>query len=159
MGPGRDHWWVWVACGVAWGLLCVGVRHIALSAGMEMQELVVRRHEVVTLVQALERDVAEAKRLDRIEALAAARGFKNPSAAQIVIASPVAEPGLMHRWFGGEAVASAATGGAPGDDGGLGIRPREEVVVTQRVIKKPAKSLKATPAPRKRGKRVPKGQG
>jgi hypothetical protein len=149
MGPGRDHWWLWVAGGVAWGLLCVGIRHIALSAGMDMQDLVVRRHEVLTRVQALERDVAEAKRLDRIGALAAARGFMNPTAAQIVIVAPERSPGLMARWFGG--TASAAVPARPDEDGGLGIRPRDEVVTTQRVVKKPAKGAK--PA-RKRARRA-----
>jgi len=150
MGSGRNHWWVWVAGGVAWGLLCVGIRHIALSAGMEMQDLVVRRHELLTRVQALERDVAEARRLDRIEVLAAGRGFMNPTAAQIVIAPPPESPGLMSRWFG-STPAAASTPAAVSDDT-LGIRPREEVVETQRVIRKPARPAK-TPG-RRRAKRA-----
>jgi hypothetical protein len=151
MRPGSSHWGWWVAGGVAWGLLCVGIRHIALSAGMDMDDLVVRRHEVLTRVQALERDVAEAKRLDRIAVLAASRGFMNPTAAQIVIVPPETSPGLMTRWFGSTAAAAAPR---PEDGDGLGIRPREDVVVPQRVLRKPVKAAKPARASRKRGRRA-----
>ena len=40
---GMGGWLGYVGFGVAWGLLCVGIRHMSLKAGMDIQEIVARR--------------------------------------------------------------------------------------------------------------------
>ncbi len=120
------NWWLWVAGGVAWGLLCVGIRHMTLRTGLEMQELLAERHEQIAHVQVLEREVAEAKRLERLERLAAGLGFVKPDAAQLVIAAP--EEGLLSRLF---AIPSSAASPAGEREQLLNIRSWDEVVVEQ----------------------------
>ncbi len=122
----RTGWWGFVVGGVSWGLLCVGVRHIALRAGREMERLVAERQEAVQRVQVLEREAAVARRLDRVEELAAASGLRKPSPRQLVIAQPeAAAPSWFSRWKGGAGPVVAAV--LPADH--LKIRPREDVVV------------------------------
>jgi len=145
---GRRGWWIWVTAGVAWGLLCVGVRHVALLAGMEMQQLVALRSVQVARVQALERRVAEARRLESIERLAAAEGFLKAPAGRIVIVPPEKSEGLLSRWFGSgraeadEAAAVAATR--------VNVRPRGEVVAAKKSVVKPAPASHRRDAGRKR---------
>jgi hypothetical protein len=123
-----------VALGVAWGLLCVGVRHVALKTGLDMQELVARRSEALARVQTLERQMADARQLERIEAVAAGLGFVKPMASQMVIVAPEPERGLLSRLFGRVSVAASQPPPAGPD-----IRSRDEVTVTKRIIKKPVK--------------------
>ncbi len=146
---GRGGWWIWVTAGVAWGLLCVGVRHAALLAGIEMEQLMVQRSEEVARVQALERVSAEAKRLESVERLAAGQGFIKAPASSIVIVAPEKTESLLERWFGiGRAaeVEAAADGGPR-----VSVRSREEVVTTKKPAKKPGK--KAPAGQQKRGTR------
>jgi hypothetical protein len=125
-------WLGYVVFGVAWGLLCVGVRHMALQAGLDMQDIVSQRNEAEARVQALERSVADARTLERIEKVAGGFGFSKPTAAQNVIVPPDGERGLLARLLGRATV--AAVPGPAGPE----IRSREEVTTTKRVIKKPA---------------------
>jgi len=129
---GMSGWLGYVAFGVAWGLLCVGVRHMALEAGLDMQDIVAQRNEAMARVQALERSVAEARTLERIEKVAGGFGFSKPTASQMVIVAPDGEKGLLSRLFGRTTVASVPAPAGPE------IRSREEVTTTKRVIKKPA---------------------
>ena len=146
---GRGSWWIWVTAGVAWGLLCVGVRHAALLAGVEMEQLVVQRSEEVARVQALERVSAEAKRLESIERLAAVQGFLKAAASRVVIIAPEEKENPVIRWLrGGRAAEREALA-----DGGprVNVRPREEVMTGKKLVKKPAK--KTTTDSKKRGTR------
>ncbi len=127
----RHDWWVWVSAGVAWGLLCVGVRHLSLGAGVEIERLVAQRSEALGAVQALERRVAQAGQLENLERAATAAGFVTPPPGRVVIAPPVEHRGWLARWFGaGET--RAAVNGTPGDEPALPIRPREEVTTAPR---------------------------
>ena len=148
---GRSGWWIWVTAGVAWGLLCVGVRHAALLAGIEMEQLVVQRSEEVARVQALERASAEAQRLESIERLAAGQGFMKAPASRVVIIAPEKSEGLLARWFGGGSAAGNATlaDGEPR----VNVRPREEVMTAKKSVKKPAKKTPAGPHKRNTKKR------
>lgn len=122
----RAGWWGVVAAGVVWGLLCVGVRHVALRAGLQMEDLVAERQQAVQRVQVLERAAGRARRLDRVEELAGAAGLRKPGPGQLVIAPPEAPAPTWTAWWGGGKPAAAA-GGPPPE--ALRIRPREEVVV------------------------------
>ncbi len=138
--PARTNWWLWISGGVAWGLLCVGVRHVTLRAGLDMQKLLAERHPQISRVQVLERQVAKAKQLERLERLAAGYGFIKPKAAQLVIAAP--EEGLLAGLFGGSprtSLSSPVKTAIPApEEGRFHIRSREEVVVEPRVIEEPA---------------------
>ena len=108
---------------VAWAMLCVGVRHAFLGMGIEMDELVAKRHELLARVQALERAVAGAKQYERLERLAVAGGYVKPVAGQVVVAGEGTGPGLVGRltgWFRG---GSATLYEEPAE-----IRTRSEVV-------------------------------
>ncbi|MEK7474504.1 MAG: hypothetical protein AAB152_02615 [Candidatus Coatesbacteria bacterium] len=132
---GRGGWWIWVAAGVAWGLLCVGVRHTALMAGMEMQQLVAERSVEVAKVQSIERRAAEARRLESIERLAAAQGFLKAPAGRVVVVAPERSDGVFSRWFGGDR--AAAEEAAAADATRVNVRPREEVMTAKKVVGKP----------------------
>lgn len=144
---GRGGWWIWVTAGVAWGLLCVGVRHAALLAGIEMEQLVVQRSEEVARVQAMERASAEAQRLESIERLAAAQGFVKAPASRVVIIAPEKAEGLLAHWFGSAAQSAAVADGGPR----VNVRPREEVMRAKKTVKKPVKKTEADA--KKRGTR------
>jgi hypothetical protein len=146
----RGGWWIWVTAGVAWGLLCVGVRHAALMAGMEMQQLVAQRSVEVAKVQKAERAAAAARRLESIERLAAAQGFLKAPAGRIVVVAPERSDGVLARWFGGER--AAAEEAAAADATRVTVRPREEVMTAKKIVGKPV------PAPHRRapGKRKKK---
>lgn len=117
--------WAWIAGGVAWGLLCVGVRHAALRAGMEMEDLVARRQAALDRLQGLEREAGTARRLERVEARAVSAGFVTPSSRQLVIAP--AEP-AGPAWASWWPASTAASASAPGEE--FKIRPREDVVLS-----------------------------
>ena len=127
----RHDWWVWVSAGVAWGLLCVGVRHLSLGAGVDIERLVAQRSEALGVVQALERRVAQAGKLENLERAATAAGFVTPPPGRVVIAPPEEHRGWLARWFGAGDTRAAA-GGTPVDDQALPIRPREEVTTAPR---------------------------
>lgn len=142
----RGGWWIWVTAGVAWGLLCVGVRHAALLAGMEMQELVARRSIEVARVQALERQAAEARRLESIERLAATQGFLKAPAGRVVIVAPEKKEGLLARWFG----LSGGDASDASEEMRVSVRPREEVMTRKAAEgRAPAKARKRTQKKRK----------
>lgn len=131
---GRPLTWFWIAAGVSWGLLCVGVRIFALRAGHDMDSLLAERHALLADVQELERKVAEAKRYEMIEMRAYALGFRKPSPRQLVIAPPESEEGLLARLLGGTLGSAGdweeADEGADSDEGVYRVRPRDEVVVS-----------------------------
>jgi hypothetical protein len=141
----------WIVVAVAWAMLCVGVRHIALGMGIEMERLVTSRHELVAHVQSLEMEVAGAKQYERLERLAVAGGYEKPSAAQVVVAGEGNESGggLVGRltgWFRG--------GAATAYEEPASIRNRSEVVSRSPSAKwlknKKNKSRKAPKGTRKR---------
>lgn len=142
----RGSWWIWVTAGVAWGLLCVGVRHAALLAGMEMQELVARRSIEVARVQALERQVAEARRLESIERLAATRGFLKAPSGRIVIVAPAEKEGFLSRWFG----SSGGDGADASESMRVSVRPREEVMTDKAPAKKAGRKSRKRAGKKKR---------
>lgn len=119
------RWLTWVVLGVVWGLLCVGTRHLTLNAGRDVQELVAERQQQLSLVQALERQVADARQLGNLELLAARQGFVRPLSSQMIIVAP--EEGLLSRLLGG---GNAGSGG-PAGAGLVTIRSRDEVVVEE----------------------------
>lgn len=145
-------WWLWVAGGVAWGLLCVGVRHASLTLGTEMRELIAERNLELARVQALERSVAGSRGFESMERRAAAAGFIRPPAGRVVIVPADAEPGLLARWFGPPA-AHAEAAAEP-----LPIRPREEVVTARRVLRAPAEEARRAAAAREKAKPKPKAK-
>ncbi len=130
---GKPLCWMWIAAGVSWGLLCVGVRLFALKAGHDMDSLLAERHALLADVQELERKVAEAKRYEVIEMRAYALGFRKPSPRQLVIAPPESEEGLLARLLGGalgrDAEWKEGAEAEEGDEGIYRVRPRNEVVV------------------------------
>lgn len=145
-------WWAWVAGGVAWGLLCVGVRHASLQLGTEMRELIADRNLELARVQALERSVAGARDFESMERRAAAAGFIRPPAGRVVIVPETAAPGLLARWFGPPA-AHAEAAAEP-----LPIRPREEVVTPRRVLRSSAEEARKSAAGRPKVKPKRKGK-
>ena len=128
---GMGGWMGYVGFGVAWGLLCVGIRHMSLNVGLDIQDIVGRRSETIARVQSLERQVADARTLERIEEVAAGFGFVKPAPSWVIIVPPEVERGLLSRLFGRTTVAAVPAPAAPE------IRSREEVMVTKKVIRKP----------------------
>ncbi len=128
-------WWFWVCTGVAWGLLCVGIRLIALKAGHSVDDLVAERHALLARVQDLEREVADARRFEHLEARAGALGFVKPGPQRILIVPPENEEGLLsHLFRGNEAVAARRTD-AQDEEELLRVRPREEVIVKKKPVR------------------------
>lgn len=118
---------------MVWGLLCVGVRLLALNMGHEMDASLAKRHALVAKVQELERELAEVKRYEKIEKQAYSLGFIKPNSRQLVIVAPEPEEGLLARFFGSgnkrkeEGVVTPVS--SESDE--LLIRPREEVVIKE----------------------------
>jgi hypothetical protein len=113
----------WIVAAVAWAMVCVGVRHVALGMGLEMEELVAKRHELLSRVQALETAVAGARQYEKLERMAVAGGYVKPGPGQVVVAGSGAETGLLGRlsgWFGGDSTTSY--------EGTADIRTRDQVV-------------------------------
>lgn len=137
-------WWMWVAGGVVWGLVCVGVRHWSLILGHEMRDLMAERNLEIARVQALERSVAGSRGFESMERRAAAAGFIRPPAGRVVVVPADGEPGLLARWFGPPA-ARAEAAAEP-----LPIRPREDVVATRRVLRAPAREARKAASERER---------
>lgn len=131
----RPPWWIWVGAGVVWGLLCVGVRLLALQMGHDMDASLAKRHALVAKVQELERELAEVKRYEKIEKQAYSLGFIKPGARQLVIVAPEPEEGLLARFFRVGSKREEETGAGPAsfdeETEQLMIRPREEVVVKE----------------------------
>ena len=119
------RWLTWVVLGVAWGLLCVGTRHLSLQVGRNIKGLLAERHEELAQVQDLERRVAEARQLGNLERVAARHGFVKPRSSQMVIVGP--EEGLLSRLFGG---GQSVHDGRARDER-LNIRARDQVVVEE----------------------------
>ncbi len=134
-------WWLWIAGGVAWGLVCVGVRHGSLVIGGEMRELLAVRNRELARVQALERRVADSRGFESMERRAAAAGFIRPPAGRVVVVPADAEPGLLARWFGPPAGAAPVVEPLP-------IRPREDVVTTRRTLRSAAHEARREAAAR-----------
>ncbi len=112
--PARLQWWVWVGGGVAWGLLCVWVRHGSISTGREIEALMAQRNALVARVQALEKGVADERRLDQVEKRAASLGFSKLPASRLVIVPPETREGVIARFFGiGARPADAAATDTP----------------------------------------------
>lgn len=132
--------WTWVAGGVVWGLVCVGVRHWSLILGHEMRDLMAERNLEIARVQALERSVAGSRGFESMERRAAAAGFIRPPAGRVVVVPADATPGMLARWFG-PPTARAEAAAEP-----LPIRPREEVVAPRRVLRAPAREARKAAA-------------
>lgn len=123
------RWLGWVVLGVAWGLLCVGTRHLSLQVGRSITALLGERQREISRVQTLERKVAEARQLGNLERVAANYGFVKPGPHQLVIVGP--EEGLLSRLFGG----ADASADAEGRDERLNIRERDQVVVEEAPVR------------------------
>ena len=90
--------WIWVAVGVAWGLVCVGVRVASLNVGRQINDLAAQRQELLSKVQSLERFVAQSGQLEQLERVALSQGFTKPGADQIVIVALDTGGGLLERF-------------------------------------------------------------
>lgn len=99
----RGRWWVWVAGGVSWGLLCVGVRIYAYHVSQQKAQLVSQRNQLVARVQAAEAALSEVRQLEQMEKRAYSLGFVKLGASQIVIVPEDQGTGLLARLLGGRA--------------------------------------------------------
>lgn len=89
-----------MAGGVAWGLLCVGVRVVAVDLGGKMNGLVAKRNELIARTQYARERLDEVRQLEQMEKRAAELGFVKLGQAHIIIVPPPESAGFFARIFG-----------------------------------------------------------
>jgi hypothetical protein len=96
----RARWWFWVATGVSFGLVCVGVRVRAMDMGGKMTALIARRNELIGRVQTAQAALSEVRQYEQMEKRASSLGFVKLGQQQIVMVPQREGVGLLARLFG-----------------------------------------------------------